>query len=208
MLTDSASAIKYWYFIRLMGKEPSHLALECALRTHPNMVIISEECAFRGETLPDIINRIADVVCKRAEMNKNYGTILIPEGLLAHISAYKHLITELNGLFLQCQSDSDKHELQEKLLKNENYVKEALSPWSFSLLSTLPDFMKSQLITEQEISGEVNLSQLETEKLISYFVAEELERRKKKGLYKGSFAPVTHFFGYQGRASHPSTFDC
>ena len=99
MLTDSASAIKYWYFIRLMGKDPSHLALECALKTHPNMVIISEECAYRGETLPDIVNRIADVVQERAAQNKNYGSVLIPEGLMNHVSAYKHLIDELNSLF-------------------------------------------------------------------------------------------------------------
>jgi len=99
MLTDSASASKYWYFIRLMGKDPTHLAIECALRTHPNLTIISEESSYRGETLPDIVKRIADVVVQRADQGKNFGTVLIPEGLLAHISAYRHLITELNNLF-------------------------------------------------------------------------------------------------------------
>jgi len=99
MLTDSASAIKYWYFIRLMGKDPSHLALECALRTHPNMTIISEECAYRGETLIDIVGRISDLVEERSAKGKNFGCVLIPEGLLGHISAYKHLIKELNQLF-------------------------------------------------------------------------------------------------------------
>lgn len=99
MLTDSASAIKYWYFIRLMGRDPSHLALECALQTHPNIVIISEECAFRGETLIDIVNRICDIIVDRAAQNKNYGSVLIPEGLLNHIAAYKHLIDELSDLF-------------------------------------------------------------------------------------------------------------
>jgi 6-phosphofructokinase len=108
MLTDSASAIKYWYFIRLMGKDPSHLALECALKTHPNMVIISEECAFRHETLNDIVNRIADVVCDRSAEGKDFGTILIPEGLLSHVSAYKHLISEMNDLFFKCQSSKEK----------------------------------------------------------------------------------------------------
>jgi 6-phosphofructokinase len=96
MLTDSASAIKYWYFVRLMGADPSHLALECALRTHPNMVIISEECSQRGETLIDIVNRICDVICDRAEGDKNFGCILIPEGLLNYVAAYKNLIDELN----------------------------------------------------------------------------------------------------------------
>lgn len=99
MLTDSASAIKYWYFIRLMGKDPSHLALECAIQTHPNMVIISEESANRGETLIDIVSRICDVIEERARQNKNYGCVLIPEGLLNHVAAYKHLIEEINKVF-------------------------------------------------------------------------------------------------------------
>lgn len=99
MLTDSASAIKYWYFIRLMGQDPSHLALECALSTHPNIAIISEECASRGETLPDIVHRICDNICARADVGKNYGCVLIPEGLLNHVAAYKHLMMELNELF-------------------------------------------------------------------------------------------------------------
>jgi len=102
MLTDSASAIKYWYFIRLMGKDPSHLALECALRTHPNMTIISEECAYRGETLVDVVMRICDLVEERSAKGKNFGCVLIPEGLLSHISAYKHLMNELNNLFSNC----------------------------------------------------------------------------------------------------------
>ena len=92
MLSDSASAIKYWYFIRLMGRDPSHLVLECAMQTHPNMVIISEECAHRGETLIDIVNRICDIVQERALEGKNYGCVLIPEGLLNYVAAYKNLI--------------------------------------------------------------------------------------------------------------------
>jgi 6-phosphofructokinase len=111
MLTDSASAIKYWYFIRLMGKDPSHLALECALKTHPNMVLISEECAFRGETLPDVVSRICDLVAERAAQGKNFGSVLIPEGLLSHISAFKHLMAELNALFSNCKTPEEKHAL-------------------------------------------------------------------------------------------------
>ena len=104
MLTDSASAIKYWYFIRLMGQDPSHLALECALQTHPNIVIISEECAFRGETLPDIVDRICEVIEERARQDKNFGCVLIPEGLLNHVAAYKHLMDEINEMFKNCQT--------------------------------------------------------------------------------------------------------
>ena len=208
MLTDSASAIKYWYFIRLMGKDPSHLALECALKTHPNMVIISEESAFRGESLPDIVNRIADVVAERAAEGKNYGTVLIPEGLLSHIASFRHLIENLNELFRGCASTADKETLQARLYKDEKYLKEVLSPWNYSLFIAMPDFIRLQLINEQEISGDFNLSQIETEKLIAYFVSAELKRRKALGQYNGSFGPVTHFFGYQGRAAHPSLFDC
>ena len=102
MLTDSASAIKYWYFIRLMGRDPSHLALECALKTKPNMVIISEEAAWRGESIQDIVIKIADIVTARSNENKNYGTLLIPEGLLAHVASFKSLLSELNELFFRC----------------------------------------------------------------------------------------------------------
>jgi diphosphate--fructose-6-phosphate 1-phosphotransferase len=107
MLSDSASAIKYWYFIRLMGRDPSHLALECAIKTHPNEVIISEECSFRGETLPDIVNRTCDVIEERAKIGKNYGCILIPDGLLNHVAAYKHLIEEFNVSFQNCTKFSE-----------------------------------------------------------------------------------------------------
>ena len=96
MLSDSASAIKYWYFIRLMGRDPSHLVLECAMQTHPNLVIISEECSNRGETLIDIVNRICDIIAERANQGKNYGCVLIPEGLLNYVAAYKNLIEEIN----------------------------------------------------------------------------------------------------------------
>jgi len=100
MLTDSASAIKYWYFIRLMGRDPSHLALECALETHPNIILVSEENAFRSETLVDIVSRICDIIEDRANNGKNFGCVLIPEGLLNHVAAYKYLIEELNELYL------------------------------------------------------------------------------------------------------------
>ena len=210
MLTDSASAIKYWYFIRLMGRDPSHLALECALRTHPNMCLISEECAYRGESLPDIVRRIADLVVERAAQGKNFGVVLIPEGLLAHVSAYKHLILELNDLFREGnKSHEERLKLSESLYKDDAFARGKLTPWSYSLMTTLPDFMRRQLIYEQELGlGDINLSRLETEKLIAYFVAEELKVRKAAKAYSGAFTPVTHFFGYQGRAAHPSAFDC
>jgi len=117
------------------------------------MFLISEECAFRGETLPDIVNRIADAVQERADKGKNFGSVLIPEGLLQHISAYKHLIDELNELFAGCSSNEEKHACADKCVKDESYIKEILTPWSYSLYCTLPEFMRVQLINEQEISG-------------------------------------------------------
>lgn len=119
MLSDSASAIKYWYFIRLMGRDPSHLVLECAMQTHPNLVIISEECSSRGETLIDIVNRICDIVAERANQGKNYGCVLIPEGLLNHVAAYKNLIVEINQLFADCTSRKEAKALSQKLYENE-----------------------------------------------------------------------------------------
>jgi 6-phosphofructokinase len=119
MLSDSASAIKYWYFIRLMGRDPSHLVLECAMQTHPNMVIISEECAHRGETLIDIVNRICDIVVDRAAQGKNYGCVLIPEGLLNYVAAYKNLIQEINQLFANCKNRKEAKIMSQRLYDNE-----------------------------------------------------------------------------------------
>jgi diphosphate--fructose-6-phosphate 1-phosphotransferase len=124
MLTDSNSAIKYWYFIRLMGRDPSHLALECALQTHPNIVILSEESAFRGETLIDIVNRVCDIIIERSIQKKNYGCVLIPEGLLNHVSAYKNLIEELGVLFSDVKDRAAALELATKLYENEAFLKE------------------------------------------------------------------------------------
>ena len=191
-----------------MGKDPSNLALECALKTKPNMVIISEEASWRGESIQDIVIKIADIVTARSNEGKNYGTVLIPEGLLAHVASFKSLMNELNDLFTRCKDSKEKDLLQDRLYKDDDYIKEKLSPWNYSLFATMPDFMRLQLINEQEITGDINLAQIETEKLLAYLVSDELKRRKAHGTYKGSFAPVTHFFGYQGRAAHPSLFDC
>ena len=170
MLSDSASAIKYWYFIRLMGRDPSHLVLECAMQTHPNLVIISEECSQRGETLIDIVNRICDMVSERANNGKNYGCVLIPEGLLNYVAAYKNLIDEINQLFANCTGRKEAKILSQQLYDNEQSVMNVLTPWSYSLYQTLPEFLKKQLLFEREIEGTTKISQLETEKLIAYYV--------------------------------------
>lgn len=122
------------------------------------MVIISEESASRGETLVDIVNRICDVIAERAKQGKNYGCVLIPEGLLNHVAAYKNLIEEINGIFSDCKNRLEAKQLSVKFYENEAYVKEHLTPWSFSLYSTLPDFLKKQLLYEREIEGTTKIS--------------------------------------------------
>jgi len=131
MLTDSASAVKYWYFIRVMGKESSHLALECTLKTSPNMVIVSEECSDRRETIGDIVNHICDVITERSNLGNNYGCVLIPEGLLSHLSAFDQLINEINKQFEGISDAADFLKLQQQLSSED--MKKLLTPWSGSL---------------------------------------------------------------------------
>ena len=140
MLTDSASAVKYWYFMRIMGKDPSHLVLEASLQTHPNVILISEESSARNETLPDIVNRICGIIQQRAEAKMNFGCVVVPEGLLNHIATYKHLIIELNQLFHD--SKDGYYELARKMFSDNAFAKEKLTPWSFSIFNSLPDFIR------------------------------------------------------------------
>ena len=207
IMTDGASAVKYWYLMRLMGGESSHLAVECSLQTGPNIVIISEQSAKDAETLPGIVNRICDIITKRHEDKKNFGTILIPDGLLAHIPHYAHLMQELNEAFTACKSQEDEDSLEEKLVHGDK-PEEVLSPWSAAVYRTLPDFTKKQLFLTRQLQGSIELSHIHTEKLISYLIEKELKKRQKEGKGKVPYSPVTHFFGYQGRGSMPSLFDC
>jgi 6-phosphofructokinase len=204
IMTDSASATKYWYLMRLMGRDPSHLVLEAALQTRPNYVIISEECGQRSMNLHDIVNDICDVITERANQKKNFGTILIPEGLLAHLPHFKTLIEELNEIFSKNKNDEN---LGIKLLQDETFLKQSLSPWSSAVFLDLPDFTRKQLLLERESAGTIQLSQIETERLLSYKISKELDKRKAEKRFKGSFSAITHFFGYQGRCSFPSMFD-
>ena len=157
MMTDAASAVKYWYFIRLMGKDPSHLALECALQTEPNMVIVSEDCAMRGEALPKIVENICDLIAERAALKKNFGTILIPEGLLSHLPHLKQLIEELNEIFKN-MGRQEAEQYSAKLVKNPDLIREQLSPWSAAIFNTLPDFTKKQFLMERDERGAMQLS--------------------------------------------------
>ncbi|KAL6176243.1 PREDICTED: pyrophosphate--fructose 6-phosphate 1-phosphotransferase subunit alpha [Fragaria vesca subsp. vesca] len=195
MCTDALSAEKYYYFIRLMGRKASHVALECTLQSHPNLVILGEEVAASKLTLFDIATRICDAVQDRAAQDKNHGVILLPEGLIESIPEVYALLKEIHGLYRQGVS-------ADKILSQ-------LSPWASALFEFLPHFIKKQLLLLPESDDSAQLSQIETEKLLAHLVEVEMNKRQKEGTYKGKkFNAICHFFGYQARGSLPSKFDC
>ncbi|CRG96703.1 6-phosphofructokinase, putative [Plasmodium gallinaceum] len=213
VLTDAVSMPKYWHFIRLMGRSPSHEVLECALQTHPNMVIISEEYGAADKTLWRVVQDIADVVCARAEVGKNYGTILIPDALLMHLPHMKILLSEISDILNEASEKGQLSEARNELVNLSNTQNgessvwvPKLTPWSLALLKTFPQFIIKELL--QVDLRSMRFEQLETEQLLLQMVKEELHQRKQKGKYSGSFMGLTHFFGYQGRSSLPSEFDC
>ncbi|XP_066319382.1 pyrophosphate--fructose 6-phosphate 1-phosphotransferase subunit alpha-like [Miscanthus floridulus] len=195
MCTDALSAEKYYYFIRLMGRKASHVALECALQSHPNMVILGEEVAASKLTIFDITKQICDAVQARAEKDKNHGVILIPEGLVESIPELYALLQEIHGLHGQGVSVEN--------------ISSQLSPWASALFEFLPPFIRKQLLLHPESDDSAQLSQIETEKLLAQLVETEMNRRLEEGTYKGKkFNAICHFFGYQARGALPSKFDC
>ncbi|KAM7517402.1 hypothetical protein LguiA_006985 [Lonicera macranthoides] len=193
--TDALSAEKYYYFIRLMGRKASHVALECTLQSHPNMVILGEEVAASKLTLFDLTKQICDAVQARAEQDKNHGVILLPEGLIESIPEVHALLQEIHGLLRHGVSVDS--------------ISSKLSPWASALFEFLPPFIRKQLLLYPESDDSAQLSQIETEKLLAHLVEEEMNKRLKEGTYKGKkFNAICHFFGYQARGSLPSKFDC
>ncbi|CAK7345956.1 unnamed protein product [Dovyalis caffra] len=193
--TDALSAEKYYYFIRLMGRKASHVALECTLQSHPNMVILGEEVAASKLTLFDLTTQICDAVQARAEQDKNHGVILLPEGLIESIPEVYALLKEIHSLLRQCVAPDN--------------ISSQLSPWASALFEFLPQFIKKQLLLRPESDDSAQLSQIETEKLLAHLVETEMNKRLKEGTYKGKkFNAICHFFGYQARGSLPSKFDC
>ena len=188
---DANSAKKYWHFIRLMGRSASHIALECALQTQPNICIISEEVEHKQMTLQQIVDDIARVVAARAEKGLNFGTVLVPEGLIEFIPAMRVLIQELNDL----------------LADNKALDLNGLTPASRQLYESLPQAIAKQLTMDRDPHGNVQVSLIETEKLLIEMVARRLAEMKEAGQYKGKFATQHHFFGYEGRCAVPSNFD-
>lgn len=200
---DCNSARKYWHFIKVMGRSASHIALECALQTHPNVCIISEEVEQKGLSLDDIIEYIAGVIAKRAENGLNFGTVIIPEGLIEFIPAMKNLISELNDFLAHNQEEFD---LVRRSGKRE-YIISKLSPENSEIYASLPETVARQLTLDRDPHGNVQVSLIETEKLLTEMVSKKLSDWAKEGKYKGKFASITHFFGYEGRCAAPSNYD-
>ncbi|KGN55545.1 pyrophosphate--fructose 6-phosphate 1-phosphotransferase subunit alpha [Cucumis sativus] len=193
--TDALSAEKYYYFIRLMGRKASHVALECTLQSHPNLVILGEEVAASKLTLFDLTTQICDAVQARAQQDKYHGVILLPEGLIESIPEIYALLKEIHSL------------LRQGVLVDK--ISSQLSPWASALFEFLPPFIRKQLLLHPESDDSAQLSQIETEKLLAHLVEAEISKRLKEGTYKGKkFNAICHFFGYQARGSLPSKFDC
>ncbi|CAN6224029.1 unnamed protein product [Urochloa humidicola] len=192
---DAVSAGKYYFFVRLMGGKASHVAFECALQSHPNMVILGEEVALSKLTLMEIINKICDGVEARAAQGKYHGVLLIPEGLIESIPEMYALIQEINNLHINNVPEDE--------------IPSQLSPWAAALFKFLPPFIRRELVLHQESDNSAQLSQIDTEQLLAHLVEAEMNRRTKEGNYKGrKFSSVCHFFGSQARGSLPSNFDC
>ena len=200
---DCNSARKYWHFVKLMGRSASHIALECALQTQPNICLISEEIQAKDQTLNDIVEYIAGVVVYRAAQGNNFGVVLIPEGLIEFIPAIGRLIQELNDLL--AAHGADYMNLDKDAQRK--YILEHLSTENKATFETLPEGVARQLSLDRDPHGNVQVSLIETEKLISEMVAAKLDQWKKEGKYEGKFAAQHHFFGYEGRCAAPSNFD-
>ena len=201
---DANSAKKYWHFIKLMGRSASHIALECALETQPNICLISEEVEANKQSLTSIVNYIAKAVAARAEDKNNFGVVLIPEGLVEFIPEIKYLIEEINNLlakevvgFSACYDSSERI----------SFVSEKLSQASRNVFTILPKDIKKQLLMDRDPHGNVQVSRIETDKLLASMVGAQLKKMKSEGTYSGSFSTMTHFFGYEGRCAFPTNFD-
>lgn len=205
---DMVSMKKYYFFVRLMGRIASHISLECALQTHPNMALISEEVAARALTLRDLVADVADLIEERHRNGKRYGLILVPEGLIEHIVDVQQLIAELNELFApahkeaaaisSCMTPADRYDI----------VVSLLSEGSRSCLSFFPRSIAETLLHERDPHGNVPVSKIETERWLAMLVEKELQMRSVHSGVSTPFSFQTFFCGYEGRSAYPSFFDC
>ena len=200
---DCNSSQKYWHFIKVMGRSASHIALECALQTQANICLISEEVEAKKQSVDDIVTYIANAVAKRAADGNNFGTVIVPEGLIEFIPAMKSLIQELNDFLATKQVEFDKVSADKQVA----YAAEHISADNGKLLLSLPANIALQLTHDRDSHGNVQVSLIETEKLLADMVAAKLKEMKAAGKYNGKFTALTHFFGYEGRCAAPSNFD-
>lgn len=201
---DANSAKKYWHFIKLMGRSASHIALECALQTQPNWAIISEEVAQKKMTLGQIVDKIAEIVALRAKNGENFGIVLIPEGLIEFVPEFKILIHHLNDLLA---ASADKIAKCVTLDEKIAFVGAVLPKKEAALFNSLPKQIQTQLMMDRDPHGNVQVSLIETEKLLAEMVKTKLSTMKKSGKYSGKFSSQAHFLGYEGRCAAPSNFD-
>ncbi|MBO5034929.1 MAG: diphosphate--fructose-6-phosphate 1-phosphotransferase [Oscillospiraceae bacterium] len=202
---DANSAKKYWHFIKVMGRSASHVALECALETQPNICLISEEVSARKMSLSQIADYIADSVEKRAQKGMNFGVAIIPEGVVEFVPEFSKLIAEINELLAgsKAAAFNDLPTWKEKYA----FIEKGLTKESMAVFAILPEGIQQQLFLERDPHGNVQVSLIESEKLFSALVKDKLAQRKKAGTYQGKFNPLHHFFGYEGRCAFPSNFD-
>ena len=198
---DCNSARKYWHFIKLMGRSASHIALECALQCQPNICLVSEEVEAKAMSLDEVVTYIAKAVAARAAEGNNFGTVLIPEGLIEFIPAIKKLIAELNDVLATDEAQGIARDQQ------IDFVKSHISAENLDVFNSLPADVASQLALDRDPHGNVQVSLIETEKLLSQMVEKKLAEMKAAGEYVGKFAAQHHFFGYEGRCAAPSNYD-
>ena len=203
---DANSAKKYWHFIKIMGRSASHVALEAALQTQPNITLISEEVEEKKMSLSSIVNYMTDIIVKRANAGKNFGIAIVPEGLIEFIPEMKSMISNLNDIMAELESDPsflgttstrEKFDIVEKRLDDNNA----------HVYNSLPALIKAQLLADRDPHGNVQVSKIETEKLLIEMISTRLNELKSEGSYSGKFSAQSHFFGYEGRCAFPSNFD-
>ncbi len=203
---DANSAKKYWHFVKIMGRSASHVALEAALQTQPNITLISEEVEQKKMSLASIIDYMVDIIVKRADMGKNFGIAVIPEGLIEFIPEMKSMIANLNDIMAELENDPafvNAPTIREKF----DIVENRLSEENAKVYNSLPAIIKGQLLADRDPHGNVQVSKIETEKLLIEMISQKLEEMKLEGSYIGKFSAQAHFFGYEGRCAFPSNFD-
>ena len=202
---DANSAKKYWHFVKVMGRSASHVALECALKTQPNICLISEEVAAKKMSLSEIADYIADSVATRSANGMNFGVAVIPEGVVEFVPEFAVLISEINELL--AGSKADAFNALPTWAEKYAFIESGLTPASMAVFAILPQGIQQQLFLERDPHGNVQVSLIESEKLFSAIVADKLAARKKDGTYNGKFSPIHHFLGQEGRCAFPSNFD-